>query len=98
VAYRTVAEAFSVEPDALLMSTGKALMKQATRTELTGLSCVHLSTITDKVKLRSAMQATVKYLKSLNAQWQDAEEAKEAPTSALATTLKERIVGALKLK
>ena len=67
--------------------------------ETVGLMTVHLkSHKSDKIKLRSAMQAVVKNMKKQVSNYRDEKQAKEDPLNLLPSVLATRVRGALKLK
>ena len=67
--------------------------------ETVGLMTVHLKNHkSDKIKLRTAMQAVIKNMKKHVAKYRDETKAKEDPLNLLPSVLASRVRGALKLK
>ena len=68
-------------------------------TEITGLMSVHFGAHkADKIKLRAALQGTIKHMRTLVSAYRSPEDAKTDPIDVLPNVLATRVRSALRLK
>ena len=85
--------------DETLGTKSKTLVQLASRSELTGILCYHLSQLNDdKIKLRSSFQQSLKTYKQFLNPTLGADEQAKTIQSLLAVVLQSKIIAVLKMK
>lgn len=96
--YKAAAQEYSMDTDPGVMNACKTQYLRSVATEISGLAVIHLTGLKDKAKLRAALQGTIKHMRGMLSETQNADEEKESPLRHLHMVLQRQITNAMQLR